>query len=106
MFYGHIERGVGWRLAFSVSRVCTCTVNGNKDDPLDADVLGGEALMRALEQCKEVLMIPNTSYENLGSYVWRPESEVDLSSLAPSMNQSELLSWIAYLWLGTPQKGL
>ncbi|CAL5224929.1 g7698 [Coccomyxa viridis] len=53
------------------------------------DVLGGEALMRALEQCKEVLMIPNTSYENLGSYVWRPESEVDLSSLAPSMNQSE-----------------
>ena len=58
---------------------------------LDADVPGGAALMLALEQCKEVLMIPNTaSIENLGKYVWRPENEVDLSSPVPFVNLGEL----------------
>ena len=51
---------------------------------------GGKLLLKDMEVCEKVLMIPDTSIIVLEEPHLRPDHEVDLSVLSPSLHQGEL----------------
>lgn len=48
-------------------------------------------MLRQMEQCEKVLMIPEVPRLELENPYLRPEHDIDLSTLAPSSCQGEFL---------------